>query len=87
MQMGIDMFMNRNTDLRWFISRSNRLDLLVSDNPEGEFIVPVTPKLCFILGFNVPMLSTDQVIRLNLASIARSKHYYFARSLSKCVCA
>ncbi len=85
MQQGIDIFMARNGHLRWFISTSGHLEFLISDNPEGEFIIPITPRSCFILGFDVPKLSPDQVRELNLNAIFRSKRYYFAKSLQKCI--
>ncbi|MGI1679463.1 MAG: DUF4238 domain-containing protein [Cellvibrionaceae bacterium] len=85
MQIGIEQFMARNGDLRWYISRSDTLEFLIADNPGEEFIVPVTPNLCFILEFNIPKLTPSQVIQLNLGAISRSKQYYFSKALAKCI--
>lgn len=81
MQMAIDYFISRNSHLNWFISESRLLEFIVSDNPRGEFIIPFTPSLCFICMFNVPVLSSEEVSRLNMNAIMRSKSYYFARNL------
>lgn len=81
MQMAIDYFISRNPHLNWFIAESRFLEFIVSDNPEGEFIIPFTPSLCFICMFYIPVLPLDEVRRLNMNAIMRSKSYYFARNL------
>ncbi|WP_189415165.1 DUF4238 domain-containing protein [Cellvibrio zantedeschiae] len=82
MQMAIDSFILRNPNLKWFVAQSKLLEFIVSDNPEGEFIIPFTPAQCFICSFHVPILSVEQVRRINMGAIMRSKFYYFARKLS-----
>ena len=81
MQMAIDSFILRNSNLKWYIAESKSLEFIVSDNPEGEFIIPFTPMLCFICSFHVPVLSLEQVRGINMSAIMRSKSYYFAREL------
>lgn len=85
MQMVIDQFISRNPNLKWSICNSNTLEFVVSDNPEGEFIVPITPTKCLICGFDITMFSYEQILSLNFKAIARSKEYYFARNLGACI--
>lgn len=85
MQMAIDQFITRNPGLTWSICNSNSLEFVVSDNPEGEFIIPITPKKCLICGFSITIFSQKQMLNLNLKAIARSKEYYFARDLGACI--
>jgi hypothetical protein len=81
MQMAIDYFISRNSHLNWFVAESRFLEFIVSDNPRRESIIPFTPSLCFICEFNAPVLSLDEVTRLNMNAIMHSKSYYFARNL------
>jgi len=54
MQMEILQFMHRNPQLKWCICNSNSLEFVVSDNPEGEFIIPITPKNALYAGSRSP---------------------------------
>jgi hypothetical protein len=85
MQMAIDKFLLRKPQLKWSICSSNSLEFIVSDNPEGEFIIPITPKLCLICGFDIIQLTARQMTQLNLNALARSKEYYFAHDLGICI--
>jgi hypothetical protein len=85
MQMAIDQFLDRNPNLKWSICNSNSLDFVVSDNPEGDFIIPVTPKTCLICGFDNTLFNYQQILNINLKAIARSKEYYFAYNLEACI--
>lgn len=84
-QVSIDSFYLRNSGLKWTICHSNELDLLVSDNPNGEFIVPITKSMCLICGLDVTSINKQQAMELNLNAIKRSKEYYFSNKLSACV--
>ena len=79
-QISIDSFILRNPNLKWAICHSNELDLLVSDNPRGEFIVPIIKSMCLICGFNLTSINKQQAMVLNLNAIKRSKEYYFANN-------
>jgi hypothetical protein len=83
MQMAIDSFILRNPYLKWSVAESKSLEFIVSDNPEDAFIIPFTPTQCFICSFQVRSLGTEQVKKINMDAIMRSKSYYFARNLSR----
>lgn len=85
MQMAIDLFLSRNPNLKWSICKSDSLEFIVSDNPQGEFIIPVTPKKCLICGFDIEKLNFQQVLGLNFKALMRSNEYYFARNLAACI--
>tara|TARA_Y100000782_G_scaffold38707_1_gene43219 strand:- start:8263 stop:8991 length:729 start_codon:yes stop_codon:yes gene_type:complete len=84
-QIAVEQFVLRNPQLKWSICCSDSLEFIVSDNPEGEFIIPITPKQCFICGFDITQLSSEQMTQLNLNALARSKEYYFACDLGSCI--
>lgn len=85
MQMAIDKLIFRNTHLKWNICNSNSLEFVVSDNPNGEFIIPITPGKCLICGFDINNFNHKQMLDFNLKAIARSKEYYFVHNLRACI--
>ncbi len=86
-QVAIDACSDRNPGQRWFVSQSDRLEFIVSDNPYGSFIVPFSPTMCFMCLIDVRFLSFEQVKKINFEAIRRSKFYYFARNLGVTICA
>jgi hypothetical protein len=85
MEMAIGSFIKRNPSLQWYLCKSPEVDLIVSDSPAGEYIVPITPSLCFYCNFDYKNLTIEQAVKLNLNSIARANKYYFANDISRCI--
>ncbi len=82
MQIAIEDCLTRNPNLKWYVAESELTEFVVSDSPNKNFTIPLTPHLCLICNFNVPLLSDEQILSINKDAIVNSKSYYFARQLS-----
>lgn len=81
---GIMHFLDRYSDLRWFMSKSLHVEFVVPDNPGGKFFIPISPNRCFVAEKSWPILSADQCRYANAAMIFGAKNYYCARDFSRC---
>jgi hypothetical protein len=83
-QMALDQFASKYSFLKWHFSIFP-VQIVIPDNPINDFIIPISSHLCLIANYNVPKMPRDQAIRFNLNAIVRSKQYYFANDLAKCI--
>lgn len=79
----IDMFFNRNPNLRWHVCRSNKVEFIVPDTPSKDIIIPIAPHICYSCEINYRNITEAHMAELNFNAIARSKNYYFGRALAR----
>jgi Protein of unknown function (DUF4238) len=82
---GIMHFLDRHHGLKWFMSKSSRVEFILPDNPGGMFFIPISPHRCFLAGGSSPLLSADDCMHANATMISVAKKYYCARDFSRCV--
>ena len=69
---------------RWGIVRAEYGEFIVPDNGDGFVTVPVTPKICLVVGAPDSVISPLDVAQINFMAIRTAHEYYFARDLNKC---
>jgi hypothetical protein len=70
--------------IKWGLLTATEGEFLVPDNFSNVFIVPVTPKQCFVTESDSQTVGLDTVRLINSLAVASAEKYVFARDLTQC---
>lgn len=79
----MDQIIERQQLLEWGIVRSAAGDFIVPDNSCETPLLPVTPKICLVLGQPSTLIGADTLGQLNRRLVDQADTYYFAMDLER----
>lgn len=83
-QLKIMQYKTLHKHLKWGILHSSNAEFIVPDTYEDIAVMPISPKMCFVLNGKSGSIADDQVYQINNIAFSKSKKFYFAKDISVC---